>query len=98
MLVLTLKLVEGVQLLVELVLSQLDLVTVSLYHDLLNLVLLDMLIDSILFSWSKRGQLIEPISSRLHIVTVERDAKRLTDLWVIYLEHVLILLFLELLL
>ena len=98
MLVLTLKLVEGVQLLVELVLSQLDLVTVSLYHDLLNLVLLDMLIDSILFSWGKRGQLVEPISPRLHIVTVERDAKRLTDLWVIYLEHVLILLFLELLL
>ena len=98
LLVLTLELVVCVQLLVELVLSQLDLVTVSLNHDLLNLVLLDMLIDSILFAWGKRGQFVKPISPRLHIVTVERNSKRLTDLRVIYFEHALILLFFELLL
>lgn len=98
LLVLALKLVVGVQLLVELVFSQLDLMRVSLNHDLLNLVLLDMLVDSILFAWGKRGQLVKPISPCLHIVTVERNAKRLTDLWVFYFEHALILLFLELLL
>ena len=98
LLVLTSELVEGVQLLVELVLTKLDLVGVSLDHDLLDLIFLDVLVDSVLLARGERGQLVEPVRPRLHIEAIKRDTEGLTDLWVLDVENALVFLLLELLL
>ena len=72
--------------------------TVSLDHDLLDLILLDMLVDSVLLARSKLGQLIESVGPRRHIEAIERDTKLLTDLRVFDVENASSFLFLELLL
>jgi len=83
-------------LLVELVLTELNLVTVSLNHDLLDLILLDRLVDSVFLAWGESGQLIKTVSSRGHIVAIKRDTELLTDLRVINRGDTLGLLLLEL--
>ena len=52
LLVSTFELIERIESLIELVLLQLDLMSVSLDHDLLNLILCNVLIDSILLGRS----------------------------------------------
>ena len=98
LLVLALELIEGVQLLVKLVLTELDLVRVSLEHDLLDLVLVDVLVHSVFFAGSEGGKLVESVRSRLHVEAVKRDTELLTNLRVIDVKHTLGLLLLELLL
>ena len=98
LLVLALKLVECVELLVQLVLTQLDLVAVPLDHDLLNLILLDMLIDSVLLADGEGGELIESVSPGAHIVAFQGDTESLTDLRVFDREYILGFFLFELLL
>ena len=98
LLVLALELVVGVQLLVKLVLTKLDLVRVSLEHHLLDLVLVNVLVHSVFFAGSERGKLIESVRSGLHVEAIKRDTELLTNLRVIDVKHTLGLLLLELLL
>jgi len=88
LLVATLELVEGVQGLIELVFLQLDLVGISLDHDLFDLILLDVLVNSILFGGLERWKFIETVSSSCHVVTIKRDTKSLTHLRIIDFEDV----------
>lgn len=98
LLVATLKLVESVQRLIELVLLQLDLMGISFDHNLLDLILLDVLVNSILFGGLERWEFVETVSSSCHIVTIKRDTKSLTHLRVIDLKDVSGFLLLEILL
>ena len=92
------ELIVGVESFIELVLLQLDLVRVSLDHDLLNLILLNVLVDSILLASLEGWELIETVSSGAHIITIKRDTESLTDLRVIDVKDVSSFLLLELLL
>ena len=71
---------------------------VSLDHDLLNLILLNVLVDSILLALLEGWELIETVSSGAHIITIKRDTESLTDLRVIDVKDVFSFLLLELLL
>lgn len=95
-LVATLKVVVGVEGLVELVFLQFDLVAVTLDHNLLDLILLNSLVDSVLFAGLEGWELIEAVGPRRHVVTIKRDTKSFTDIWVVDLGHTSSLLLFEL--
>ena len=84
--------------LVERVLLELDLVAVTLDHNLLDLVLLDVLVNSVVLSRIQGRQCFEAVRAGLQVVAVEGDAELLTDCGVINLVHTKGFFFLELLL
>ena len=98
LLVARLKLVELDESLVELVLLQLDLVSVTLNHDLLNLILLDALSDSILGSRRELESLGVPEGPGAHVEAFKRDTELFTNLRIIDFEDGTSLLINELLL
>ena len=97
LLVLALNLVKGVQALVQLVFAEFYLVRISFYHDLLDLILVDVLVNFILFTGGQRT-LVKVPRSRLNIETVERDTEFFTHSWVIDIKDALRFLLFKLLL
>ena len=97
-LVATLKVVVGVEGLVELVFLQFDLVAVTLDHNLLDLILLNSLVYSVLLAGLEGWELIEAVGPRRHVVTIKRDTKSFTDIRVVDLGHTSTLFLFELLL
>ena len=71
---------------------------ISLDHDLLNLILLDGLVDSVLLAGGKSGELVETIGTGGQIVTVKRDSEGLTDSGIVDIHDTSGLLLLEFLL
>ena len=74
---------------VELVLFEFDLMRVTFDHDLLNLVFLDALVDSVLRALWKWWKLLEAVSPRLHVSTFEWNSEQLANVRIIDLEHAL---------
>ena len=97
-LVAALKVVVGIEGLVELVFLKFDLVAVTLDHNLLDLILLNSLVYSVLLAGLEGWELIETVGPRRHVVTIKRDTKSFTDIRVVDLGHTSSLLLLELLL
>ena len=87
LLVTRLELVELNVHFVKLVLLKFDLVRITFYHYLLDLVLLYTLGDSVFFAGCKRRQLFEAVGSCLHVEAFERDTELFTDTWIIDLEY-----------
>ena len=96
LLVSALELIESVESLIKLVFLQLDLMSVSLDHDLLNLVLCNVLIDSIFLAGLKSWQFVSSESSRGHIEAFEWNTEGLTDVGIIDVENTLVLLLIKL--
>lgn len=97
LLVLAFDLVKGVQALVQLVFAELYLVGISFNHDLLDLVLVDVLVNFILLTGGQ-SSLGKVPRSRLHIKTVEWDTEFFTHSRVIDIKHAFCFLFFKLLL
>ena len=93
-----LELVVVVQALVERVLFKLDLVAVTLNHYLLNLVFLNVLVNSVVLARIKGWQCVETIRARSQVEALEGDTELLANCRVLNFGHTEGLLFIELLL